>query len=153
MVSNLTKSSFRIYIDDPTKYLTGISWESSTPVGMTSEIIRTSNGRDRYLMSAKPEPKPITLSKAANPEEDLLVDTWLRNFCTADPVIPGLTESSALLMIVPLKPCMTAEAYPQKIKVYNIIPTDWSLWDADVLNTTDVSRVEMVLAWTNYQLS
>lgn len=152
MVANLTKSSFLIYIEDPTKLLTGIFWESCSEIGMSADVIRTSNGRQRYMMGTKPTPKPLTLSKAANVEEDAKVDNWAQNFCQDTPIIDGLTNTGAVLMLVPLKPCVANDPYPQRIKVYNLIPTDWSLWDADVMNTTDVSRVSITCQWTNYTL-
>lgn len=151
--TNLTKSSFLIYIEDPTKYLTNIFWESCTEIGMTADVIRTSNGRQRYMMGTKPTPKPITVSKAGNTEEDFKVNQWLENFCIDTPQIDGLADTGAVLMLVPLKPCMANDPYPQRIKVFNLIPTDWSVWDADIMNTTDVARTTITFQWSRYTMT
>lgn len=153
MASNLTKASFLIHIEDPGRLLSNIFWESCSEIGMTSEVVQTSNGRRRYMMGTRPTPKPITLSKAANTDEDAVLDQWLQTFCQQDgEIINGLEGAGPMLILTPLKPCLVNEPYPQKIKVYNLLPTDWSLWDSDVMSTTDTSRSTIVCQWTRYTL-
>lgn len=153
MAPNLTKSSFRIYIEDPSKLLTGINWETCSPIGKSNTPIKTSNGRKIYMMSGKSVPNTLTVSKAANPDEDFLINQWLDNFCTTDTVIEGMTNGGAILMLVPLKPCANDETYSRKIKVFNLMPSSWNLWDADLMDETAMSRTEVVFNYTNYTYS
>jgi hypothetical protein len=153
MASNLVQSQFLIYIEDRNKLLNGIYWEVCSGVGSTAASISTSNGRRRFNIPGTPTPKNITISKAANVKEDPLVEQWCNTFCADEPIINGMTNSGAILMIVPLKPCAEEEPYPQTCKVFDIQPVDTSFWNSDKMNTTDVSRVELQLTCSSYKWS
>ena len=153
MASNLTQSQFMIYIEDRNKLLNNIYWEVCSGIGMTATSIQTSNGRKRFNIPGTPVPKNITISKAANVAEDNLIEEWCNTFCEDEPLIQGMNNSGALLMLVPLKPCMEGEPYGKSCKIFNVQPTDTSFWNADVMNTTDVSRVEIQLTCSGYKFS
>lgn len=153
MATNLTQSQFLIYIEDRNKLLNDIYWEVCSGIGMTAASISTSNGRSRYNMASTPVPKNITISKAANTAEDDRVELWCNTFCVNDPPINGMTSSGALLMIIPLKPCVDSEPYNKSCKVFDVQPTDSTFWNADKMNTTDVSRVEIQLTCSKYKFS
>jgi len=153
MASNLTQSQFLIYIEDRNKLLNSIYWEVCSGIGMTAASVATSNGRKRYNIPSKPTAKNITISKAANVTEDPLVEEWCNSFCADEPLIQGMNSSGALLMIVPLKPCADSEPYNKTCKVFDIQPVDTTFWNADKMNTTDVSRVEIQLVCSSYKFS
>jgi hypothetical protein len=152
-MANLTQSQFLIYIEDREKKLRDIYWETCSGVGMTASSITTSNGRQRYNIPSRPVPKNITISKAANALEDYLIEEWCNSFCQNDPVIPGANNSGAVLIIIPLKPCSDTEPYNRTCKVFDIQPVDTTFWNADKLNNTDVSRVEVQLVCSTYKFS
>lgn len=151
MAMNLTKSQFRIYIEDRNKLLNNIYWEVCSGIGMTAASIPTSNGKKRFNIPGTPTPKNITISKAANIKEDALIEQWCNSFCADEPTIQGVNSSGAILMIVPLKPCMENEPYGQTCKVFDVQPIDSQFWDSDLMNTTDVSRVELQLTCSSYK--
>lgn len=152
MAINLSKSSFLIYIEDRDKVLANIFWETASGLGKRSEPIRTSNGRQRYFIPTRAEVKNISLSKAANPDEDGILWNWLQNFCADTPLFEGQINSGAILFLVPLKPCLVTEPYALKGKAYNLIPVDSNLWDADISNVTDVSRVTLECVCTEVSI-
>lgn len=152
VVPNLTKSSFQIYILDPNKYLADIYWESCSEISMSSDVIRTSNGRKIYQMGTKPVPQELTITKAANTEEDVKVEKWLREYCQGAPPIEGMSPTGSVLMLIPLKPCSQDEPYPQRIKVYDLFPTKRSMWSADVLSNTDVAKISISCQFSDYTL-
>lgn len=153
MSINLSSASFQIYIEDRDKILANIFWETCSGLGKRSEPIRTSNGKQRYLIPTRPELKNITLSKAANVDEDLLIYEWANNFCSEDPIFEGSVNSGAILFLVPLKPCTATEPYPAKGKAYNLIPVDYNFWNADVNSITDTSRTTLECIATEIDIS
>lgn len=153
MAVNLSKSSFYIFIEDRDRVLSNIFWETCTGLGKRSEPIKTSNGKQRYYVPTRPEVKNISLSKAANPDEDSILWNWLQTFCADTPLFQGSINSGAILMIVPLKPCLATEPYPVKGKAYNLVPVDHNFWDADINNVTDVSRVTLECLATEVDIS
>lgn len=154
--TNLTASSFYIYIEDRDRLLSEIYWETCSGFSTQSTPIRTSNGRQRYFIPTKPEVQPISLTKAANVDEDKLIWSWLQNFCTDQPILesdPASRTSGAILILVPLKPCAVNEPYQTSFKAYNIIPTGGTLWNADISDITSMSRVTLELTPTSIDLS
>lgn len=152
MSLNLTKSNYDIYLQDPDRILEGIYWESCSGIGMTSTPINTSNGRNKYMIPTKPQPKPIQLSRAANVDDDFRIQQWIDRFCADKPIIEGVNQGT-ILMIVPTKPCAANEPYGKTIKVFNCVYTDFNMFDADIMNTTDVSRTTLSLTWTHHLFS
>lgn len=153
MSTNLTKSDYLIYIDEPNKRLADIYWESCSGISLTSESIQTSNGKSRYTMNTRPVPQPITLSRAANVDDDFKITQWLNEFCSETPVIANQNSLGALLILLPLKPCAGNEPYNRSIKVYELKPSEWTMFDADIMSTTDMSRTSIVCNWKNYTFS
>lgn len=151
-MSNLTKSQYQIFLQDPDRLLDGIFWETCSGIGMDSSPINTSNGRDKYTIPTKPQPKAIELSRASNVEDDFKINQWQTRFCTDRQIIEGVNQGTVLI-IVPLKPCMANEPVGKTIKVFNCVPTSFSMFDADIMNVTDVSRTTLSLSWTNYVFS
>lgn len=150
---NLTQSNFRIFISTPSRVLDDIFFESVTGLGKTSQPIRTSNGVKKYYIPTKAEVSEITLSKSANPDEDPIIVRWINDFCSDVPIIDGSVSSESVLMVVPLRPCAADELYNVACKGFNIIPTGWSGWDADILNTTDTSRFTVTCIATEVEIS
>ena len=150
---NLTKSSFRIYISDPQRLLEDIFWETVNGVSKRGEPIRTSNGINKYFIPTRPEIQPVELSKAANPDEDKIIVSWVDSFCSNTPIIEGSTTGGAMLFIVPLKTCVQNEFYNVSAKAYNIVPVGYSGWDADLINNTDTSRFTLTVLPTEVSIN
>jgi hypothetical protein len=152
MATNLTKSSYQIFLQDADRILDGIYWETCSPISAESATISTSNGKDKFTIPTRPQPKAIDLSRASNIDDDFKINQWLNTF-SGDRELIGGVEQGTVLILVPLKPGLSSQPYSKTIKVFNCVPTSFSLFDADIMNVTDVSRTTVSISWTHFIFS